>query len=77
MHPRKAELLDDAKARSEEIMEWFLATHAEIGEPVDGEVQVPGEDLMAINEALDALAIEILWTPDEHFEGRPTLTVVK
>lgn len=77
MHPRKIELLEEARTRATDIMEWYVATHAEIGEPVDGEVQIPGEDLMAINEALDALVIEIVWTPDEHFEGKPQLKVVK
>lgn len=71
MHPRKIELLEEARSRAEEIMQWYLATYAEIGEAV------PGEDLMAMNEALDALAIEILWTPDEHFTGKPNLKVVK
>lgn len=77
MHPRKIELLEETKSRAADIMEWYVATHAEIGEPVDGEVQIPGEDLMALNEALDALAIEILWTDDAHFEGRPNLKLIK
>jgi len=77
MHPRKIELLEEARARSIDIIEWYIATHAEIGEPVDGEVLVPGDAFAAINQVLDDLAVEILHTDDEHFEGKPKLKVVK